>query len=198
MTWPSVVVRTQMDAGPAKVRRRFTAAPEFVDVELKMTGEQLALLREFIYGTIAGGALPFEWKDHRTGDECEYRFVDVAQVQPRASRQNGTELWVVSFQLELMPAVTGPAPVIQPESEGPRSNFGWGFGTLDRGGIDVPTAPNVDGAFEHSSVPGSSDQGQPGGPTPVTPGTPAGGGAGGGCTGTAGDSSSSRDPGCAG
>lgn len=179
---PALTRRTQMDAGPAKVRRVLSHNVELVDVSIRVTGEQLDTFIAFYADTILGGALPFEWKNHRNGGACEYRLIGEPDWTPTAPRDGEQgEYWTVNFQLELMPAVVTATAEVVGESEGPRSNFGWGFGTLDRGGIDGGfDLDGTGGAFEHSMVPGSFDQGQPGGPgSSLPPGSdPCGGGGG--------------------
>jgi len=163
------VLRTQMDAGPAKMRRRFTAAPEIVELAMRMTGEQLVTFREFVDTTIEAGALPFEWKDHRTGDPAEYRLLTEPEVAPLAPRDNGLEYWTVSMQVELLPAVSTVTAPATGGGGGSRSNFASGFGTMDGGGLESPSVADLGGAFNHEWVPGSIDQGFPGGPDPLGP-----------------------------
>jgi hypothetical protein len=62
-TWPDIVVRTQMDAGPAKVRRRFTADVRPVKGKLTLSGIELNALRTFYLSDCAGGAIAFSWTD---------------------------------------------------------------------------------------------------------------------------------------
>lgn len=190
MDWPDTRVRTPMEAGAAKLRRRFTAAPEPTDVELILTGNQAAILREFVNDTLEAGTLPFEWFDFRPGVapgvEAEYRFVTIPKVRPRAPRQDGEELWVATFQLELMPAVSAPTAPATGGPGGSRSNFAGGFGTMDGGGLEPSGSPDLGGAFNHEWVPGSIDQGQPGGANPL-----GGAGIDPGCSGTVSESTSS-------
>lgn len=60
-TAPRFTIRTQMDAGPAQVRRRFTAGPTPLWVQLRLTFAQKATLDAFYLNDCAGGALPFAW-----------------------------------------------------------------------------------------------------------------------------------------
>jgi hypothetical protein len=57
------VLRTQMDAGPAKARRRFTAAPRPISGEIVVTPAQLVFFRAWYYNVLMGGALRFGWVD---------------------------------------------------------------------------------------------------------------------------------------
>jgi len=92
------VLRTAMDAGAAKLRRRFTAAPRQIEVTFRMTAAQVAVLRSFYEETTAGGALPFDWVHPREGTAAEFRFVEA----PRVSAVTGT-LFSVAVKLEQMP-----------------------------------------------------------------------------------------------
>ncbi|QQS08665.1 MAG: hypothetical protein IPK69_11850 [Phycisphaerales bacterium] len=116
-------VRTAMAVGPAKVRRRATAAVENCDVEIKLTRTQVALLKTFYRESIQAGALAFTWKHHQTGNEIDYRFLGAPVLVPRAPRQGGTEYWVATFRLETMPGteVTSepPDPPDPPPPEDP-------------------------------------------------------------------------------
>jgi hypothetical protein len=68
------VIRTSMDAGPKKARRRYTAAA------VQFTGKQAFDLNEFalfetFYKTVlADGALRFNFTDPVTGKIAEFRF----------------------------------------------------------------------------------------------------------------------------
>ncbi|MFN8728100.1 MAG: hypothetical protein ACK5XB_21435 [Rhodospirillales bacterium] len=65
------VLRTAMDAGAAKLRRRFTAAPRQIELTFRMTAAQVAVLRSFYEETTGGGALPFDWVHPREGGVAE-------------------------------------------------------------------------------------------------------------------------------
>lgn len=101
---PKLTLRSSVDAGFDKVRRRFTAAPTLHDMGLKLTRAQVAIFRVFFLETTKGGALPFTWKDHETGEACDFRFVDEPKYRPLAPRQSGTEYWETEvFTLEELP-----------------------------------------------------------------------------------------------
>jgi len=60
-TLPDVTIRTKMDAGPAKVRRRFTTNVRPIKCKLKVTDTQYVALASFYQNDCAGGALSFIW-----------------------------------------------------------------------------------------------------------------------------------------
>lgn len=115
-------VRTAMDVGPAKVRRRTTAAIETCEIELRLTRAQVAAFKAFFRDYVQAGAIPFEWKHHETGNIVDYRFIGPPTTSPLASRQDGTEHWTATFQLEVMPGTEvieppDPPPPAPPEAD---------------------------------------------------------------------------------
>lgn len=138
-SFPDEVIRTPMEVGPAKVRRRLAAGVTPVQVELALSRSQAATFRAFFRDACESGALPFEWKDHRTGDTVIYRFVGVPDVRPSAPRQDGSEPWTATFNLELLPAGF---------ADGGGGGGGGGGGTdfAAGGGSDLLTVGEQDGS----------------------------------------------------
>lgn len=98
------VIRTQMDAGVAKTRRRFTNVPEDVVFPLPpLDRAQLQTLLDFHDVTLKT-VLPFDWRDFRKPDLTlvTYRF----KARPSHSPIGGG-LWRVSLQLELLTTFQG-------------------------------------------------------------------------------------------
>lgn len=92
-------IRTEMDAGVAKMRPRWTGTAEPFSCTLKMSQAQVATLQTF-YGTTLKRTLPFDWIDFRTGDTATYRFIR----KPAASYIKGlVDRWLVTLQLEVLP-----------------------------------------------------------------------------------------------
>jgi len=96
---PNTLLRSQMEAGPPKVRRRFTAGIRNIECQVRLTPAQVDLLDTFFDATIAGGALPFDWKHPRNGTAVTFRFVEPPSYTPVA---RGT-LWQASLRLEILP-----------------------------------------------------------------------------------------------
>lgn len=96
---PDVLIRTQMDAGPARVRPRYTAGVRPIIGEIVCTPTQVATLDTFYVTTLLQGSLPFDWISGRTGATVAYRFVKPPTYQPDGSK----ELWLVKLELEMMP-----------------------------------------------------------------------------------------------
>jgi hypothetical protein len=92
-------IKSPMDAGPAKVRRRFTAGVEPVSGTMIMDATELAALDTFYNTTLLGGSLRFSWtKPPAHTVSCEMRFTEPptwTAVEP------GT--YEVSMSFEVLP-----------------------------------------------------------------------------------------------
>lgn len=95
---PAVLLRTQMDAGPPKVRQRFTAGVQPFQTTFDMTGSQIETLKQFFRTTIKYGSLPFDWTHPRTGAPAVFRI-----VQPPSYRNVGGDVWRVTIAMEILP-----------------------------------------------------------------------------------------------
>lgn len=100
-TLPNTMLRTQMDAGPAKTRRRSTAGvrPLTVTIELNRTLGEDAAFDEFFTDTLGGGTLSFDWTHPRTLATVTMRFTAPPHLQPLA----GGKFWRAMLNLEVMP-----------------------------------------------------------------------------------------------
>lgn len=95
----SNAIRSNQDAGVAKVRRRFTAVATPFNCSIKLTQAQYATLITF-YETTLADVLPFDWTDFRTNATATYRFIQ----RPAGSFQKGSiNRWLVTLQLEKLP-----------------------------------------------------------------------------------------------
>jgi len=92
------MLRTAMDAGPAKVRRRFTAGVRPVVGRITVTAAQLATLKTFFTDSTLSGAIRFAWTDPETGDAVEMRF-----TQPPSWTAYGASQYLVALGLEILP-----------------------------------------------------------------------------------------------
>lgn len=94
-------IRTQMAAGAAKMRRRFTAVSEIFDFTLRLTDAQVDTLDAFVVGTLKD-VLPFTWVNFRLpgSPAASYRFVQrpVYTAVPGAYK-----MWDAQIQLERLP-----------------------------------------------------------------------------------------------
>lgn len=117
-----VVLRSEMEVGPAKLRRRLTGGVRKFDVSLDLTRTQLTdVFIPFFVTTTLGGSLSFLWKNPRTGAAADFRFLEKPTYKPRAPRADGGEWWIASFKVEMLPSgVVGTAP----EDLGPMAGGG--------------------------------------------------------------------------
>lgn len=75
-TPPRDVVRTQMDAGPAKMRPRSTSGVRNLNVTFMMNETELSNLDTFYETTTSQGTARFDFSHPRTGTTVEMRFVE--------------------------------------------------------------------------------------------------------------------------
>lgn len=72
----SSVVRTEMDAGPAKQRRRYTVSTKEFKGSIVVTESQRQILENFYRVVLSDGVLRFQMKDPQTLEYAEFRFKD--------------------------------------------------------------------------------------------------------------------------
>lgn len=98
-TYPNVTIKSDMDAGPAKVRRRFTAGVEPVSGTMLMDATELAALDTFYNTTLLGGSLRFSWtKPPAHSVACEMRF-----TEPPTWTAIEPGMYQVSMSFEVLP-----------------------------------------------------------------------------------------------
>ena len=90
----SNVLRTKMDAGPKKARRRYTARTVNYTGKQIFTREEMALFENFYHNELADGALRFVFTDPVTLEKAEFRFTE----DYSASEKEGC--WETSLPLE--------------------------------------------------------------------------------------------------
>jgi hypothetical protein len=96
---PDGRLRSQTDAGPAKVRRRSSAMPRPLAGQLVMTYAQWADLETFATVTTDGGALPFTFPSPTGGTDLLVRFGESLPTW----RRYGIGKVMVDLQLEVLP-----------------------------------------------------------------------------------------------
>lgn len=72
----SGVIRTKMDAGPNKARRRYTASSKTFSGKMLLTESQRLALHYFFHNELADGVLRFNFTDPQTLEVGEFRFTD--------------------------------------------------------------------------------------------------------------------------
>ena len=96
---PDVLLRSQVDSGPEKVRPRFTAGVEPHRGQIQVTRPQLAAFRNFFKVDLVFGALPFDWVHPITEAPAVVRFADVPSWRAR----NRGALFRISLSLKVLP-----------------------------------------------------------------------------------------------
>jgi hypothetical protein len=89
---------SDMEMGPPKVRRRFTATGVQIEMRLVLTTAQLSDLESFHKTDCLNGALPFDWNHPRTGAAVKARF-----IAPPAYTSAGRGYWPTAISLMVLP-----------------------------------------------------------------------------------------------
>lgn len=90
---------SNMDAGPAKIRRRTTASTKPLNGSIIVNKTQLAQLETFVQTTLLGGSLPFIFPDQITNQNRVVRF---AETLPNIKAIT-TDTYSVELSLEVLP-----------------------------------------------------------------------------------------------
>lgn len=96
-----LVLRTSMDAGPAKQRRR-GARSKTMQVSFLMTSTQVDALQDFVENVLRGTAR-FGFNHPRTGLVAEVRIVPQQEGTLYNIQYIGPEYFTVSMSLEILP-----------------------------------------------------------------------------------------------
>lgn len=91
-------IRTPMEGGAVKTRRRFTARFDLIDVRLIMSSAQVETFETFYYTTLLGGSIVFDWVHPRTQDAKTLQIIGKVRVTP-ADGDN----FNVSMKIEVKP-----------------------------------------------------------------------------------------------
>lgn len=97
-TLPAASVESQMDVGPPKKRRRFTAAPTPITGRQLLTKAQVATLDTFYRSTVSFGSLSFDWTHPRTGAAATLRFKGEPVIQ-----MVGPDSFYARYQFLILP-----------------------------------------------------------------------------------------------
>lgn len=97
----ALIVRTPMEAGPAKMRRR-GKRPDTLAVGFFMSASQVATLRTFVETTL-GGTARFGFPHPRTGTQAEVRIVPSDDGTLFSTAYISADLYAVDLALEVLP-----------------------------------------------------------------------------------------------
>ena len=93
-------LRTNMDAGPPKVRSKYRAAIVEHDIPVVyLTKAHWVLLETFYNTTLINGTLPFDWTDPITGSTVSFRF----KSPPVFGSMLGPDTIPVTLPVEVLP-----------------------------------------------------------------------------------------------
>lgn len=92
------VLRSQVDAGTAKVRRRYTEAVNNVSASISADKTQIKTFDDFYHIDLQSGVNRFTFLDPVTETEKEYRFREPPSYTPITDTQ-----WLISMALEVTP-----------------------------------------------------------------------------------------------
>lgn len=95
---PNNLIRSSMDKGPAKRRRRTTANVRPISFDMMCTPEQVELLDQFYVTDTYSGADDFDFTHPRTGAAVKAAFAD----GPQYGEVEGV-LYRVTVSLEIQP-----------------------------------------------------------------------------------------------
>ena len=94
----SSVVRTEMDAGPANDRQRYTVTTKEFTGSIVVNSAQRQLLEDFYTNILGNGVLRFVMRDPQTLEQAEFRFLDDYDEKALGG------LWEITMKLEKMNA----------------------------------------------------------------------------------------------
>jgi hypothetical protein len=114
-----ITIRTDMDTGPPKVRRRFTNPVLTYDCNIVLRdAAEYVELRDFYYIICKGGTDTIEMAHPITGDVMLFRFASPPQFSALGIA------WRAAFKLEALPGSGGGVSLVGGFSSG----FDGGFG----------------------------------------------------------------------
>ena len=94
------ILRSEMDVGPAKRRRRTSTAPQVFSGKIeRLTVAQLVTFKSFYRTTLGDGALSFDAEDPLTGETHRYAFKGPFSVGVHRNKIDAT----LSATLEILP-----------------------------------------------------------------------------------------------
>ena len=91
-------LRSQMETGPGKTRKRFTATPVFLSLNYMLTAQQVEDMDQFYANTVNQGADSFTFMHPRKQVNVQARFMGPPEFSAQGS------LWYNgAVQLEILP-----------------------------------------------------------------------------------------------
>ncbi|MCM1497278.1 MAG: hypothetical protein NC124_02315 [Clostridium sp.] len=99
----SEVIKSDMDTGPSKRRRRSMSAPRPMKVSMVLTINQVLLFEEWYDNTIMGGVKPFKWVNPLTGAETYFQIQDPENRPTISPESNSGQYFSLTLDLAIIP-----------------------------------------------------------------------------------------------
>ncbi len=99
----SSILKSEMEVGPPKRRRRTTAEMSVCNGTLELTAAQFEIFREFLEVNLYGGIKPFMWPDFIAGEPREVRLSIDTGGDLYSVKQSGKNSFKVSMTVEVHP-----------------------------------------------------------------------------------------------
>jgi hypothetical protein len=97
-TAPTLVIRSSMDVGPPKVRRRATSGIGQIQCRYTLSRVLMNTLDDFYFGPAGGGAVAFEWRHPRRAVTVLVRF-----REPPSYTAEDPEIYTATVALDVLP-----------------------------------------------------------------------------------------------
>jgi hypothetical protein len=103
-----ILLRTQMDSGPPKIRRRYTGASRYLTCSFVFTFEQAAAFNNWYQGDLGFGSNRFNWITPYSNAPCVASLRKPPTVTPASSIIRRTDggyhmLWKYTCDIEIHP-----------------------------------------------------------------------------------------------
>ena len=105
-TLPNNLIRSSMDTGSDKVRKRGRFKPQLINCSYVLTNAQRNELERFVKDDIAEGAICFNWPHPELNKLVRARLKASQEGILDFSPYKDTARWVVTLNLEIWPEVT--------------------------------------------------------------------------------------------
>ena len=92
------VIRSDMEVGPQKFRRRFTKGVDVFSATIWLSRSEYTILYNFYNTTLNGGTLPFTFPHPITEVATDFRFKAPPKISPV-----GADTFQASFEWEALP-----------------------------------------------------------------------------------------------
>ena len=103
---PNNLIRSSMDTGSDKVRKRGRFKPQVVSCSYVLTAAQRDTLEAFVHDSLAEGAICFNWPHPELDRLVRARIKAAQEGILDFSPYKDTAWWAVSLNIEIWPEVT--------------------------------------------------------------------------------------------